>query len=328
MLIPRVTARDGSSTELTGSGRGSLGVGDRLADRHLGQAGERHDLAGAGFVGGTRSSASVTYSSVTRARLDRPVGPAPGDRLALADRPVLDSQQGEAAHVRRGVQVRDERLERMLRVVRGRRNRCEQGLDEWLEVRGELVGCEAGSALAGVGVHDREVDLRLVGVEIEEELVDLVHDLRGTGVRPVDLVHDEHDGQPRLERLTEHEPRLRQRPLARIDEEQHAVDHGETPFDLAPEVGVAGSVDDVHLRAADPDRRVLGEDRDALLALEVHRVEHALGYVLVRPERAGLPEERVDERRLAVIDVGDDRDVPQILASGEGWRSFTHVGPE
>jgi hypothetical protein len=216
----------------------------------------------------------------------------------------------------------------VLRVVRGRRDGVEEGLDEWLEVRGELVRCEAGSPVAGVGVHDRKVDLRLVCIEIEEELVDLVHDLGGTRVRPVDLVHDEDEGQARLQGLAKHEPRLRQRPLARVDEEEHAVDHGETAFHLTPEVGVAGGVDDVHLRAPDSDRGVLGEDRDALLALELHRIQHALGYVLVLPERSGLPEERVDERRLAVIDVGDDRDVSEIVASGEGWRSFGHGGPE
>ena len=66
----------------------------------------------------------------------------------------------------------------------------------------------------------------------------------------------------------------------------------------------------------EPDGRVLGEDRDALLALEVDRVEDALADVLVLAERAGLPEHRVDERRLAVVDVRDDRDVAEVVAIG------------
>ena len=73
--------------------------------------------------------------------------------------------------------------------------------------------------------------------------------------------------------------------------------------------------------AAEPDRRVLGEDRDALLALEVDRVHHALGDVLVLAERAGLPEHRVDERRLAVVDVGDDGDVAEVVAVGKVSRA-------
>jgi hypothetical protein len=233
---------------------------------------------------------------------------------------VLDAQQCQPAHVGRGVEVRDQRLERVVRVVGGRRNRREQRLDERAEIRGELVGCEAGLASARIAKNDRELDLRLVGVEVEEELVDLVHHRLGARVRAVDLVHDEDDGQARLERLAQDEARLRQRAFARVHQQEHSVDHREPALDLAAEVGVAGRVDDVDLRVADLDRCVLGEDRDALLALEVHRVEHALGHVLVGPERAGLPEERVHERRLAVIDVRDDGDVPKIVPLGrEFW---------
>ena len=68
------------------------------------------------------------------------------------------------------------------------------------------------------------------------------------------------------------------------------------------------------------DRRLLGEDRDALLALEVARVHHPVDDGLVRAERAGLAEHRVDERGLAVVDVGDDRDVAQVVADGGGGR--------
>ena len=41
-----------------------------------------------------------------------------------------------------------------------------------------------------------------------------------------------------------------------------------------------------------------------------------VGDVLVGAEGAGLPEHGVDERRLAVVDVGDDRDVAEVLAGG------------
>jgi hypothetical protein len=64
------------------------------------------------------------------------------------------------------------------------------------------------------------------------------------------------------------------------------------------------------------DRRVLGEDRDALLALEVVRVHRALLDVRVLAEGAGLTEHRVHERGLAVVDVRDDRDVAEIRTEG------------
>jgi len=39
------------------------------------------------------------------------------------------------------------------------------------------------------------------------------------------------------------------------------------------------------------------------------RVHHTLGNLLVVAERGGLTEELVDERGLAVVDVGNDGDV-------------------
>ena len=192
----------------------------------------------------------------------------------------------------------------------------EQRVEQRAQVFGELVDGEACLAGLRVAVDDRELDLALAGVEIEEELVHLVHDLFDARVRTVDLVDDEDHRQQGLERLAEHEARLRERAFARVDEEQHAVDHPQPPLHLAAEVGMPRRVDDVDLRPAVVDGGVLGEDRDALLALEVHRVEHTLGDVLVHAERAGLPQHRIDERRLSVVDVSDDRDVPDVVALG------------
>jgi len=181
-----------------------------------------------------------------------------------------------------------------------------------------------------VGVHDRKLDLGLVRVEVEEELVHLVDDLVDACVGPVDLVDDENHRQARFERLPQDEAGLRQRALARVNEQQHAVHHRERPLDLTAEIGVARCVDDVDLDVAEPDGRVLGQDRDAFFALEIHRVQDAFCDVLVLPERSGLPEHRVDERRLAVVDVSDDGDVAEILAGGHATRVATlkHSGAQ
>jgi hypothetical protein len=75
---------------------------------------------------------------------------------------------------------------------------------------------------------------------------------------------------------------------------------------------VAWRVDDVDPVVAPADRRVLREDRDAALPLERVRVHDALRQRLARVERARLLQQLVDERRLAVVDVRDDRDVSQV----------------
>ena len=102
--------------------------------------------------------------------------------------------------------------------------------------------------------------------------------------------------------------------LDRIDEEQDAIDHRHDPLNLAAEVRVSGCIDDVDVRVAVVDRGVLREDRDAALTLDIVGSHHALGDVLVRRKGAGLVQQLVDERGLAVIDVGDDGDVAQVGA--------------
>ena len=97
--------------------------------------------------------------------------------------------------------------------------------------------------------------------------------------------------------------------------------HFEAALDLTAEVSVTGGVDDVEgdaaFNGARPyvtDRGVLREDRDALFALEVHGVHDSVIDVLVLAESTGLPEHGVDERGLAMVDVGDDGDIAKIVA--------------
>jgi hypothetical protein len=81
---------------------------------------------------------------------------------------------------------------------------------------------------------------------------------------------------------------------------------------------VPGGVDDVDLEVPAAHGRVLGQDRDPALALLVERVHHPLDHRLVLAEGPRLPEHRVDQGRLAVVDVGDDRHVAQVPASSHG----------
>ncbi len=137
--------------------------------------------------------------------------------------------------------------------------RSTQQVDQRLQA-GAVVG-QAGAvgrplqrrrALARHAVDDREVELVEVGVEVEEQLLDVVHDLGDAGVGPVDLVDHEDHRQLGLERLAQHEAGLGERPLGGVDEQQHAVDHRQRPLDLAAEVGVARRVDDVDRTSPSP----------------------------------------------------------------------------
>ncbi len=56
--------------------------------------------------------------------------------------------------------------------------------------------------------------------------------------------------------------------------------------------------------------RIFGQDRDSALALEIVRVHHAVHMGLVGAEGAALLQHRVNQRGLAMIHVGDDRNIP------------------
>ena len=210
----------------------------------------------------------------------------------------------------------------------------EDGAEQRLEVvvvgQGAVLGLvEARGAVAAGGVHDGDVEDGVevevgnvvvhVGGEAEQEVLALGDDLVDARVGAVGLVDQEDDGELGLERLAQHEAGLGQRALGCVDEEDDAVDHGQAALDLATEVGVARGVDHVDgdgtvggVHALVGDRRVLGEDRDALLALELVRVHGALFDVGVIGEGVGLSEHGVDEGRLAVVDVGHDGHIPDV----------------
>ncbi len=179
---------------------------------------------------------------------------------------------------------------------------------------------------ASVAIDDRELDLLLVGVEVQKQLVHLVHDLGHARVGTIHLVDDQDHRQARLQGLAQHKPRLRQRALGGVHEQEHPIDHRQAALDLAAEVGVAGGVHDVELDPVMAQGGVLGEDRDALLALQVHRVHHPLGHVLAGPERAGLPQHGVHQSGLAMVDVSDDRHVADVISGNEHRRDRVVAG--
>ncbi len=240
---------------------------------------------------------------------------SPTGDLATGDLAV-----GDAADVVAVVEIGDQHLEVLVEIGSRRGNLCDDRLIE----RGH----------SGVARFVIEMALPLLdgearawprrkwrlksscssgGVELEEELEHHVEHLVRARVFAVDLVDDDDGLGADFERLAEHELRLRLRAVEGIDDEEHAVDHLKDALDLAAEVGVAGSVDDVDVVILVLERGVLGLDGDAFFALEVHRVHDALDDGLVGAKGAGLPEELVDQRGFAMVIVGNDGDVANFL---------------
>jgi hypothetical protein len=189
---------------------------------------------------------------------------------------------------------------------------------------GRLDG--AGHARASRGVERGQAQCLLggllslvveVGGDVEQQIVAVRNHLGDTGVGAVGLVDDEDHRQVRGQRLAQHEPGLRQRALRGVDQQQHAVDHGQPTLDLTAEVGVSRGVDDVDDRdrsvpVVTVHRGVLGQDGDALFLLEVTGIHDAFGGVVAAVcQGTGLAQHRVDQGRFAMVNVSHDGDVAE-----------------
>src|SRR5262249_18777635 len=105
--------------------------------------------------------------------------------------------------------------------------------------------------------------------------------------------------------------------LGRIHQQHDAVNHREGAFHLAAEVRMTRRIDDVDLDLTIVDGGVLRHDRDAALAFEIHRVHDTLGDLLVGAKNSRLTQHAIDQCGFAVIDVGNDGDVANGVASLE-----------
>ena len=149
--------------------------------------------------------------------------------------------------------------------------------------------------------------------------------LLGLGRGQVDLVEDRDDLQVVAHGHVEVGQGLRLDALRGVDEQHGALARGQRARHLVGEVDVAGRVD--HVEGDDlvadlprhPDGLAL--DGDAALALDVHPVQ-VLRAGLAGLHDAGQLQHPVRERRLAVVDVRDDAEVPQLRRGrrGDGQR--------
>ncbi len=130
----------------------------------------------------------------------------------------------------------------------------------------------------------------------------------GVGGRQVDLVERGDDIEVVLHGEVAVGQCLGLDSLCGIDHQHHALAGRQAAADLVAEVDVTRSVDEVQGVAAPVDADVLGFDGDSPLALQIHRVEvlrtHVAGI-----DGVGELQNAVAEGALAVVDVGNDREV-------------------
>jgi len=130
------------------------------------------------------------------------------------------------------------------------------------------------------------------------------------------LCHRREDLEPRVERQEEIGQGLRLDPLRGVHHQDRPLARRQRAGDFVGEVDVPRGVDEVELvllpvtgRVPHPHRVEL--DRDAALALQVHRVEDLLAHLALL-EGAGQLDQAVGQGGLPVVDVRDDAEVADV----------------
>ena len=288
-------------------------LADGIRHRGLGQAGDGDDVARRGLLdrhalqpaegeqlGQTRL---LDDPPVLAERLDRHVEPRPAG---------VDPPGEHAAQIGIVFEGGRQHGEGRARVAGRRRHVADDQVEERRHVAA-LLGVEIRHRPAFLARSEkrREVELLVAGAERGKQVKHQVMDNMRPRVRPVDLVDDDDRPEAQRERLRRHELGLRHRALGRVDQNHDPVHHAEDPFHLAAEIGVARRIDDVEAHTLPGDRRAFRKDGDAALTLQLVGIERALGDLLVRAEGAALAEQLVDQGGLAVVDMGDDRQVAE-----------------
>ncbi len=236
---------------------------------------------------------------------------------------AADPRDADDADVARIVERADLHLQRAIGIDLGGRYVAHDGIEQRRHATVANARVLGRPALDGRCIEMRKVHLLVRRPKPVEQVESLVDHPVGPGRRPVDLVDDDDRLQAARQRLAGDKGGLRHGPFDRVDQQQDRVHHRQRAFYLAAEICVSGGIDDVDPPAFPVDRRVLGEDGDAALALQIVGVHHPFLHVAVRPQAARLAQHLVDQCCLSVVNMRNDGDIAYAIG-----RSGHRVAPD
>jgi len=204
---------------------------------------------------------------------------------------IKDANVSNDTLVRVVVRIKNEGAQGLTKAALRRRNAGDDGFEHLIDVD------------AGFGRDADDLILRDAQKDIEV-FFDLVHH----GRLQVDLIDDGNDDQVGFEGEVKIGKGLGFDALGGIHDEESAFASIESTADLVVEIDMPGSIDEVKfeifaiLSGVGHANRG-GFDSDALLALEIHSIEHLLGHIPIRDSAREL-EHTICQGRFAMIDMG------------------------
>ncbi|MNR17030.1 hypothetical protein D3C85_1336690 [compost metagenome] len=109
---------------------------------------------------------------------------------------------------------------------------------------------------------------------------------------------------------------MRHRAFNGIHQQQYAIHHTQNALYFTTEVGVTRGVNDVDVHTFILDGGVFGQNGNATLFFKIVGVHYTFVNLLVFTESTGLTQQLVNQRGLAVVNVGDNGDVTNLSGHG------------
>ena len=157
---------------------------------------------------------------------------------------------------------------------------------------------------------------RIVGVNADNVL-DLGYHLVRIRRRQIDLVQNRENLEALVNCRNTIGDTLRLDTLRRIDDQQRPFAGGQRPGYFVRKIDVPWRIDEVELVdfagvAPVAQRYALGLDRNPALALQVHGIQHLFLHLPIA-QAAAVVNEAVGQRRFAVVDMGDNGKISNVL---------------
>src|SRR5207237_265210 len=103
-------------------------------------------------------------------------------------------------------------------------------------------------------------------------------------------------------------------PFNRIDEQDTAISHVQNALNLTTEVGMSRSINNIDLNATIDDSSIFSENSNTPLTFLIVGIHDQFAHLLILAEDVALFEESIDQRGFAVIDVGNNSNIADIVA--------------
>ena len=148
-----------------------------------------------------------------------------------------------------------------------------------------------------------------------------------TAIRLVYFVNDDNGMQVQMQCLLQNESCLWHGSFKGINKKQHAVSHFQYSFHFTSEIGVAGGINDIYFNSFVFDSSILAENSNAAFAFELIAVHDQITGLLVIAKHVSLVQYSINQRRLSMVNVGNDSYVPNCSLFSASRRSVynTHI---